>query len=136
MTLFRRATHLASVIEETQISSASPSSPRVAENEQLNVNGAEQPLLGDQHGTTRPPSLGPAKWMFPCTIIALISVYTIVFLPAFQRRVPGSIMDVVHKDFDVQFIRDYSIFDLVSLTGVAGGPDYLLMLTFIIILII
>jgi hypothetical protein len=75
-------------------------------------------------------NISPAKWMIPTCLLGLAFAIGGVFLPTLERRAPGSIMNIVRDDLDVDFVRDFSIFNLVELTGVAGGPDYLLCFAF------
>jgi hypothetical protein len=50
-----------------------------------------------------------------------------IFTPTLQRRVPGSITDLIVDDLDLDFGKRYSIYSLTALAGAAGGPDYFLM---------
>jgi len=75
-------------------------------------------------------TLHPARWMIPVCVLALTCAILGAFLPMMRRRVPGSIMNIVRDDLEVDLTREYSILHLVELTGVAGGPDYLLCFAF------
>ena len=43
-----------------------------------------------------------------------------VFLPSMERRVPGAVPNIINETLDVEFTKQYSLYDLILTTGAKG----------------
>mmetsp|Transcript_47704 Transcript_47704/g.144245 ORF Transcript_47704/g.144245 Transcript_47704/m.144245 type:complete len:782 (-) Transcript_47704:95-2440(-) len=94
------------------------------------------------HLLNRVPSGSPFSSEHSYTLLFFASLFAVVLAvlsvarPTMERRVYGAIPKLLNEILGVQWHRKFSLLTLTEVTGDAGGPDYLLLATFALFVVV